>query len=88
MDENGAAFVPVGATLKDIAHIDLTGLDEAVRCIPFTTMCDIDNPLCGPAGASAVFGPQKGLTLPWCGGWTRDCAIWRRCSSAAQAGTC
>lgn len=60
LDENGAAFVPVGATLKDIAHIDLTGLDEAVRCIPFTTMCDIDNPLCGPAGASAVFGPQKG----------------------------
>ena len=60
LDENGAAFVPVGATLKDIAHIDLTGLDEAVRCTPFATMCDIDNPLCGPAGASAVFGPQKG----------------------------
>ena len=60
LDENGAAFVPVGATLKDIAHIDLTGLDEAVRCTPFTTMCDIDNPLCGPAGASAMFGPQKG----------------------------
>ena len=60
LDENGAAFVPVGATLKDIAHIDLTGLDEAVRCTLFTTMCDIDNPLCGPAGASAVFGPQKG----------------------------
>ena len=63
LDENGAAFVPAGATLKDIAHIDLTGLDEAVKRIPFTTMCDIDNPLCGPAGASAVFGPQKGADL-------------------------
>ncbi len=59
-DEAGAAFVPVGGTLKDIARIDMSGVDEAVRRVPFMTMCDIDNPLCGPAGASAVFGPQKG----------------------------
>ena len=59
-DEAGAAFVPVGGTLKDIARIDMSGVDEAVRRVPFMTMCDIDNPLCGPTGASAVFGPQKG----------------------------
>lgn len=59
-DETGAAFVPVGGTLKNIARIDMSGLDEAVRRVPFMTMCDIDNPLCGPTGASAVFGPQKG----------------------------
>ena len=59
-DEAGAVFVPVGGTLKDIARIDMSGVDEAVRRVPFMTMCDIDNPLCGPTGASAVFGPQKG----------------------------
>ncbi len=62
-DEAGAAFVPVGGTLKNIARIDMSGVDEAVRRVPFMTMCDIDNPLCGPAGASAVFGPQKGADV-------------------------
>lgn len=56
----GEAYVPVGGTLKDIAAVDLSALDEAVRALPMTTMCDIDNPLCGPSGAAAVFGPQKG----------------------------
>ncbi len=54
------SFVPVGETLKDIAAIDITGLDPLLRDVPVITMCDIDNPLCGPHGASAVFGPQKG----------------------------
>lgn len=56
----GESFVPVGGTLKEICRIDISGMDPAVRSIPFLTMCDIDNPLCGPTGASAVFGPQKG----------------------------
>ena len=56
----GESFVPVGGTLKDIHRIDTSGMDPAVRSIPILTMCDIDNPLCGPTGASAVFGPQKG----------------------------
>ena len=56
----GESFVPVGGTLKEIYRIDISGMDPAVRSIPILTMCDIDNPLCGPTGASAVFGPQKG----------------------------
>ena len=56
----GESFVPVGGTLKDIHRIDTSGMDPAVRSIPILTMCDIDNPLCGSTGASAVFGPQKG----------------------------
>ena len=56
----GESFVPVGGTLKDIHRIDMSGMDPAVRDLPILTMCDIDNPLCGPTGASAVFGPQKG----------------------------
>lgn len=56
----GEVFVPTGGTLAAIAHIDCSGLDAALREIPIVTMCDIDNPLCGQAGAAAVFGPQKG----------------------------
>lgn len=56
----GEAFIPVGETLKDIAAIDTADLHPALKNIPIVTMCDIDNPLCGPHGASAVFGPQKG----------------------------
>ena len=56
----GEPFVPVGGTLKDIARISKEGMTDTLRRTPFMTMCDIDNPLCGPMGAAAVFGPQKG----------------------------
>ena len=57
LDEQGNAFLPTGGNLDRIARIDLGGQ----RPLPeITVMCDIDNPLCGPTGASAVFGPQKG----------------------------
>lgn len=60
LDDDGLAFVPVGATLKSIARIDVSGLCPELKQIEMVTMCDIDNPLCGPDGAAAVFGPQKG----------------------------
>lgn len=53
-------FIPVGGTLGKIAGIDAAGLDARLRKTPVTVMCDIDNPLCGPQGAAAVFAPQKG----------------------------
>jgi glycerate kinase len=56
----GETFVPVGGTLKDIARIDVSGLDPAVAAAEIVTMCDIDNPMYGPTGAAHVFGPQKG----------------------------
>lgn len=56
----GETFVPVGGTLKDIVRIDKSGLLPELASIECVTMCDIDNPLCGPHGAAAVFGPQKG----------------------------
>lgn len=59
-DRTGHKFVPVGGTLRNIARIDASGLDAAFAALPLTAMCDIDNPLCGPQGAAAVFGPQKG----------------------------
>lgn len=59
-DAAGRAFTPVGGTLNHIARVDLSGLKAQMKGIEIVTMCDIDNPLCGPQGAAAVFGPQKG----------------------------
>ena len=59
-DEKGERFTPVGGTLDKVARIDLSGIDEKLKRIPITTMCDIDNPFYGPEGAAAIYGPQKG----------------------------
>lgn len=59
-DKDGNSFIPVGGTLDKIERIDLSTMDESVKKLPVTAMCDIDNPFWGPAGAAAIFGPQKG----------------------------
>ena len=59
-DKDGNKFIPVGETLDKISHIDISTMDESVKALPITAMCDIDNPFYGPTGAAAVFGPQKG----------------------------
>ena len=51
-----------GAALAQLAHLDLAGLDARWQRVSVTAACDVDNPLCGEKGASAVFGPQKGAT--------------------------
>lgn len=60
LDAEGKTFVPVGGTLRRIAHIRTAGLLPALRQVEVIAMCDIDNPLCGESGAAAVFAPQKG----------------------------
>ena len=60
LDAEGKTFVPVGGTLRRIAHIRVDGLLPALRQAEVIAMCDIDNPLCGESGAAAVFAPQKG----------------------------
>lgn len=59
-DAAGESFTPVGGTLGQIVRIDASQMDTRLRNTPVTVMCDIDNPLCGKQGASAVFAPQKG----------------------------
>ena len=59
-DSNGRTYVPTGGTLSEISRIDPGGIDPRIRKMRITAICDIDNPLCGPEGASYVFGPQKG----------------------------
>lgn len=59
-EKNGSSFVPSGRNLADIEKIDMTYMDPRLKDCTFTVLCDIDNPLCGPEGAAAVFAPQKG----------------------------
>ncbi len=60
--EDGAELPYGGAALAGLRQIHLDGLDPRLRETEMTVACDVDNPLCGPRGASAVFGPQKGAT--------------------------
>lgn len=60
LDGKGQEFVPVGGTLHEIAKIDMSGVSELLKGVEIVTMCDIDNPMYGPSGASFVFAPQKG----------------------------
>jgi glycerate kinase len=62
LDANGADVRPGGAGLAELARIDLGGLDPAVASAAFVVATDVDNPLVGPQGASAVYGPQKGAS--------------------------
>lgn len=61
-DAHGAELPAGGAALARLAQVDMAGLDP--RCAESTVLvaCDVTNPLCGPEGASAIYGPQKGAT--------------------------
>ena len=62
LDESGAAVRPVGEDLPKIRKIDVSGRRFDASRIVFEAVCDVDNPLCGPRGAAAVYGPQKGAS--------------------------
>jgi len=51
-----------GGGLEDVDRIDLAARDPRVAATTIRTACDVDNPLCGPRGAAAVYSPQKGAT--------------------------
>ncbi len=51
-----------GAALATLTHISSEAMDARLRECTFEIACDVTNPLCGPEGASAVYGPQKGAT--------------------------
>lgn len=62
LDANGAEIKEGGGSLDQLASIDLTNLDSRLAEVKVEVACDVDNPLTGETGASAVFGPQKGAT--------------------------
>lgn len=59
-DAEGKEIGHGGGSLGQLDKIDLSGLDKRLENVSFEVACDVDNPLCGTNGASAVFGPQKG----------------------------
>lgn len=59
-DEQDQEFIPTGGTLSQIYKIDMNNIYPKIKDVEFISMCDVDNPLCGKLGASAVFAPQKG----------------------------
>jgi len=62
LDSSGTPLKPSGAALERIDRIDITGMDARIRDVEVVAAVDVTNPLCGPEGASAVYGPQKGAT--------------------------
>lgn len=62
LDRDGRDVPPGGRHLSRVAAIDLSGLHPRVASARFHVATDVDNPLTGPNGTVAVFGPQKGVT--------------------------
>ena len=62
LNGSGAELAPGGAALVDLDRIDVGGLDPRIAAAEVTVACDVDSPLVGPAGAAAVYGPQKGAS--------------------------
>lgn len=62
LDANGQDLPPGGGSLDRLEAIDIEGMDPAAFAVRWSIAVDVDNPLCGPRGAAAVYGPQKGAT--------------------------
>lgn len=62
LDADGHELPPGGAALARLAHVDCGALDGRLARTRMRVAADVNNPLCGPGGATAVYGPQKGAT--------------------------
>ncbi|GIU24498.1 glycerate kinase [Shewanella schlegeliana] len=62
LDNQGKTLSVGGAALKQLAKLELNDLHPLIKECSFEVACDVNNPLCGDKGASAIFGPQKGAT--------------------------
>ena len=62
LDADGRDLPPGGAALARLARIDTQGMDPRLAGVQVDIASDVDNPLCGPQGASHTFGPQKGAS--------------------------
>ncbi len=61
LGSRGETLAPTPAGLASLASVDASALDPRLRDIELTIMSDVSNPLCGSHGATAIFGPQKGV---------------------------
>ncbi|MFE3547444.1 glycerate kinase [Streptomyces kronopolitis] len=62
LDADGEPVAPGGGPLRELATADLSGLDPRLAATRIVLASDVDNPLTGPKGAPAVYGPQKGAS--------------------------
>ena len=62
LDEQGKTLPKGGASLARLATIDVSRLNPGLQTVTIIGATDVTNPLCGPSGASAIYGPQKGAT--------------------------
>ncbi|VVP75510.1 Glycerate 2-kinase [Pseudomonas fluorescens] len=62
LDAQGQTLSPGGLALAQLARVDLSEIDPRLAQVRFDIAADVNNPLCGPHGASAIFGPQKGAS--------------------------
>ncbi|MBZ6091876.1 glycerate kinase [Streptomyces olivaceus] len=62
LDAEGRPVAPGGGGLARLASADLSGLDPRLADVELVLASDVDNPLTGPKGAPAVYGPQKGAS--------------------------
>src|SRR5205085_1901859 len=60
-EKNELSSLP--SSLSSLAEIDITGLDKRIVNTEIIILCDVENPLLGPKGAAAIFGPQKGASV-------------------------
>ncbi|MGW2895723.1 glycerate kinase [Streptomyces sp. NPDC001212] len=62
LDADGEPIPPGGGGLAELVRADLSGLDPRLAAVELVLASDVDNPLTGPKGAPAVYGPQKGAS--------------------------
>ncbi|MFB7109044.1 glycerate kinase [Streptomyces sp. NPDC056291] len=62
LDADGEPIPPGGGGLAELVRADLSGLDPRLAAVELVLASDVDNPLAGPKGAPAVYGPQKGAS--------------------------
>lgn len=62
LDADGDPLAPSPRALAGLDRVDLSGLDPRLGNVVIDLACDVTNPLLGPTGAAAVFGPQKGAS--------------------------
>ena len=67
-----------GGALGEVAHVDVSGVDRRVKEVKVLIASDVTNPLTGPEGASAVFGPQRGRPRRWSSFWMTTCTTTQR----------
>lgn len=82
-DGQGRPLGRGGVALSDLASIDPAGLDRRLAAVRFLVASDVDNPMLGPSGAAAVFGPQKGASPAQVTVLERALARWAELTSAA-----